>query len=76
MERRETVDESMMFTAPASKASESDAPGKSASPHPPTTGDPRLSEKDREQLLALVANSDFGQYLDQVCSDELLTPIQ
>lgn len=66
----------MMFTTPASKASEDDAPRKTASPQPQPTGDPRLSEKDREQLLALVANSDFGQYLDQVCSDELLTPIQ
>ncbi len=65
----------MMFTESASQASENDAPSNAALAQPQTTGDTRLNDEDREQLLALVANSDFGRYLDQVCSDELLTPI-
>ena len=39
-------------------------------------GDPRLSDEAREHLIALTADSSFSEYLDEFCSDDLLTPIQ
>ena len=39
-------------------------------------GDSRLDDDDRERLLGLVADDSLGEYLDHVCSDELLTPVE
>lgn len=39
----------------------------------PGNGDSRLTPEGRAALLALVENDDFGEYLDDVCSDEPFT---
>lgn len=38
----------------------------------PGNGDSRLTPEGRAALLALVENDDYGKYLDDVCSDELV----
>ena len=38
----------------------------------PGNGDSRLTPEGRVALLALVEDDDFGRYLDDVCSDELV----
>lgn len=36
----------------------------------PGNGDSRLTPDGRAALLALVENDEYGEYLDNVCSDE------
>ena len=40
-----------------------------------TGGDPRLSPEGRAAILALTADDAYGEYLDEVCSDDLLSPL-
>ena len=38
-----------------------------------TGGDPLLSSEGRAAILALTADDAYGTYLDEVCSDDLLS---
>ena len=40
-----------------------------------TGGDPRLSPEGRAAILALTADDAYGNYLDEVCSTDLLSPL-
>lgn len=40
-----------------------------------TGGDPRLSPEGRAAILALTGDDALGKYLDEACSDDLLSPL-
>ena len=53
----------------------SDGKGGSRSQGQRSGGDPRLSAEGRAAILALTSDGAFGEYLDEVCSDDLLSPL-
>lgn len=51
------------------------AKGRARTRQQQAVGDPRLSSEGRAAILALTADDAFGKYLDEACSDDLLSPI-